>query len=169
MKIDITMEGLPEVKKLLENVKVAPKSNRLWAGIAQKMRAESMKCFRKQRAPDGTPWKKLSDATLRARAYRTTRGYRQRLKHMKGNQSVKFRRAMASGTILQDRGVLKASVATKYTDTSAEVGSVLKYASVHQLGCKEKNIPPRPFLGVPERGMRVIVAMINQAIERAGK
>lgn len=162
------MEGLPEVKKLLENVKVAPKSNQLWAGIAQKMRAESMKCFQEQRAPDGTPWKKLSDATLRARAYRTTRGYRRRLRGMVGNQSVRFGRAMASAKILLDTGRLRASVATKHTDTSAEVGSVLRYARVQHLGAPGKGIPARPYLGVSERGMRVIVAMINQAIERAG-
>ncbi|SMG51723.1 hypothetical protein [Dethiosulfovibrio salsuginis] len=36
------------------------------------------------------------------------------------------------------------------------------------LGDPRRNIPARPYLGVSDRGMRVIVAMINQA-ERAGK
>ena len=69
---------------------------------------------------------------------------------------------------------LRRSIAYEAGNNSVKVGSVLKYARIHQFGgiihFKKKRgsvtIPARPFLGVTESEKKHIVSMFGQYIKR---
>lgn len=165
MKITVDVIGAEAIRKDIMEIAKAPSTKKVWKAVAQEMKSESLRCFREQRAPDGTPWQKLSEGTLKSRAYRRTRGYRKKLKKIYGYQSKAFMRTKSGAKILMDTGKLRASIATKHSNDSAMVGSVLSYAKVHQTG--GEHIPARPYLGVSDSGMDRIRGIILRHVKEA--
>ena len=90
------------------------------------------KSFARQSTPDGRAWPQLKEKTRKRRR--------------KGGRGAR---------ILQDRGILMASVTAQQasggvrqlTDTVAAVGSNVKYAATHNYGDPSRNIPARTFIG----------------------
>ena len=96
-------------------------------------------------------------------------------KHPRGNMKI-----------LQDNGELKKSIQYEAGNNYVKVGSVLKYARVHQFGAtinvskKQRGyllhrgfrvgrtikIPARPFLGVTENEKKHITNMFRQYLKR---
>lgn len=68
--------------------------------------------------------------------------------------------------ILTETGLLAASITYRSTNTSAIVGSNLRYAATHQLGRPEKNIPARPFLAIQpediESAEKILIRHLNK-------
>lgn len=91
-------------------------------------------------AQEGRPrWSPLSAKTVQSRA---KRGY-------------------WPGKILQMRGQLAASISSRHTENTAEVGTNLVYAGIHQFGGKagrgrKVDIPARPFLKLTEQDIEDI-------------
>lgn len=81
MKITIQVLGIENIKEKLRDMARRGRSAKpAWRQVAQVLKAESMRCFKDQEAPDGTPWEPLSDATLLDRAYRRTRSMSAKLR-----------------------------------------------------------------------------------------
>ncbi len=167
MQLTIEAVGIDAVKGELAKLKQAPRNKQLWSKAAQVLRKESMQCFKGQRAPDGTPWQPLAGSTAVQRAYRRTRSHRKRLKRMAGYKSKTFQRSMANAKILEDTGKLRGSVTTECDNTSARVGSNLIYAKTHQFGCKKRNIPARPFIGLSPQGKKLVLEVMQKHLEEA--
>jgi phage virion morphogenesis protein len=167
MQLTIEAVGIDVVKGDLAKLKQAPRNKQLWSKAAQVLRKESMECFKGQRAPDGTPWQKLSQGSLMSRAYQRTRSHRKRLKRMAGYKSKTFQRVMGSAKILEDTGKLRGSVATEFDNSSARVGSNLIYAKTHQFGCRKRNIPARPFIGLSPQGRKLVLEVMQKHLEEA--
>jgi len=88
--------------------------------------------FEKEGRPE--KWEKLTPVAIKAR---TKKGY-------------------WPGRILQMRGELAASIASKYDDNSAVVGTNKAYAAIHQFGGragrdKKVKIPARPYLNLGDK------------------
>ena len=108
--------------------------------VAGHLAASARQSFEREAAPDGTPWKKLSPVTIARRK-------------KSGHTPIK---------ILRSNADLKRSIVADWDRTSAEVGTITKYATTHQFGAEKGefgstkhgapipwgNIPARPFLGV---------------------
>lgn len=115
--------------------------------------------FKRQSAPDGTPWKPLSYLTRLNRARKATGGKR---------TTAKAYRAAISAQALLDTGVLRNSILVQQvTPDSVTVGSRLKYAAIHQFGGqagrgRKVNIPARPYIGMSDQARRDIVNAINR-------
>ena len=84
--------------------------------------ADAQKCFRIERAPDGSHWRDLSKET---ELLRSTRG-------------------TWTGQILQDAGGLVGSLTGRYDAHPAVAGANLPYAAKHQLGHQEPGEPRVP-------------------------
>ena len=72
------------------------------------------------------------------------------------------------GQILTDTGRLSRSWNTRVTDTSAEVGTNVRYAAYHQFGTK--HVPARPFLptkGWPPKWRSAILTAANNYVKKA--
>ncbi len=48
------------------------------------------------------------------------------------------------------------------------IGSNVVYAPVHQFGKKEKGIPPRPFLTVPDKDIEEILSIVSEYVSVVG-
>ena len=122
--------------------------------------------FKRQSAPDGTPWKPLSYLTRLNRARKATGG---KLYIKSGKRTTaKAYRAAISAQALLDTGVLRNSIQVQQvTPDSVTVGSRLKYAAIHQFGGqagrgRKVNIPARPYIGMSDQARRDIVNAINR-------
>lgn len=166
MQVSIRMTGGAEFHRQVMHISNAPRDPRFWKKVEAVLMTESLRCFQEQQAPDGRAWKPLSEATLRARAYRRTKGYRKTLKRIKGSQSKAFQRSLGDAKILQDRGLLRRSIATESGDSHARIGTTLKYAATHQYG--RGRIPARPFIGLSQAGEERIVQMMHDWIAKRG-
>lgn len=145
----------------------------LMGGIAILMHKATGRNFEEQGRPR---WKDLSSASKLSRAMDG-----QRWKAARAGSSVKVRKP---GMILNDTGLLKQSIQMNSTGTTAQVGTNLVYAAIHQFGGKTRphvikakharalsfggivvrqvnhpgsNIPARPFLRLTPRDMRDMV------------
>ena len=83
------------------------------------------------------------------------------------------RRAIKQGgKTLQDTGRLAASMVTRVTRNSAEVGTNVEYGPIHQFGGTSRTkgrsvtMPKRPFLGLNADDERAIVDTIQAALAR---
>lgn len=166
MRVSIRMTGGAAFHQEMMHISNAPRDPRFWKKVEAVLMTETLRCFQGQHAPDGSAWKPLSDATLRSRAYRRTKGYRKTLKRIKGSQSKAFQRNMGSAKILQDGGVLRRSIATESGSFHALIGTTLKYAATHQYG--RGRIPARPFIGLSQAGEERIVQMMLDWIAKRG-
>lgn len=81
-------------------------------GVGERMVSSSKDRFRNENAPDGSAWKPLRPATIKARQKR-------------GRSAIK---------ILRERGYLAGSINYHATGDEATVGSAVEYAAIHQLG-----------------------------------
>lgn len=110
--------------------------------VAVLLRSEVLGCFDQSRSPDGVPWAPLKLSTIRRRR--------------KGGKGAKP---------LRDTGILMLSATAsgakghveQVTATSLVYGSNLDRAGWHQGGTK--TIPPRPFVGLSQRGLKIIEEM----------
>ena len=113
--------------------------------------------FRGQQSPDGAPWQKLSDATLR-------------------------RRRGSSAQILKDTGRLASSISAQPASAhEVIVGTNVEYAAVHQFGNPANRmyntprgnpapIPPRPFLptdGLPDEDRDAMIDITSRTLMEA--
>lgn len=81
------------------------------------------------------------------------------------------RRRGGGGKILQDRGVLRASITSsvdfrQVTPTSYEFGTNVVYAAAHNFGYK--HIPARPFAVFQEEDSVRIAQIFQEYVERGG-
>lgn len=176
MQISIQVEGLSRVQHKLKVA--ADKLNNMrqfWASVGMYVQRQTIReRFNKEQTPEGKKWKPLAESTIRRRKKR----------HKRGNMKI-----------LQDTGELRRSIAYEAGNNSVKVGSVLKYARIHQFGgtvevsrlgqykrnhknhrFKRKGnsysyshkvtIPARPFLGVTESEKEHITSMFRQYIKR---
>ena len=92
-------------------------------------------------APDGTPWAPWSPK------YAKTRG--------------------PENSLLVSEGNLLASIESFANGDSAGWGSNLIYARTHQQGDMKRNIPARPYLGLSDRDVEDLMAIIGQFMDEA--
>ena len=155
MQISVRVEGLSKVQQKLKVT--ADKLHSLkpfWETVGMYVQRQTIReRFNKEQTPDGQKWKPLAPATIRKRKKR----------HKRGNMKI-----------LQDTGELRKSVAYEAGNNYVKVGSVLKYARIHQFGGtihfrKKKGsvtIPARPFLGVTDKEKQHITSMFRQYLKR---
>lgn len=106
--------------------------------------------FREQHDPDGNPWQPLSEVTKEKR-----------------------RQGSGSGLqILRDTGALAGSITHNASDYAVEIGTDLAYANMMQFGGTKAqfphlwgDIPARPFIGLSEDDLTVILSIINHSLE----
>lgn len=168
MVINVQVQGL---KKLERKLKAAADSMRslkpYWQLVGQYVQHQTVKeRFDKEQSPTGEKWKPHSEITKKMRMKR----------HKSGNMKI-----------LQDNGELRRSIQYEAGDNYVKIGSVLKYARVHQFGCtinvtrKQRaylhyrgfhikkstiNIPARPFLGINDAERKYIVSLFQSYIKR---
>ncbi len=158
MQIKYKVKGLKELEKYFKKSAKTLTNYRKPLNQCGLWMLKSVAAIFKQ---EGDPkWKKLSDATIDIDPDR------------------------AGGKILQDTGVLRASVGRKnkpggiynLKDTFLEFGSSLGYAWVHQegypqnrlLGKVNKPIPARPFLKVLPRDEDAFVRIFAKWLDKSG-
>ena len=168
MVVHFQIQGLMNLERKLKAAQDMMRSLKpYWQSVGSYIQRQTIKeRFEKEQSPTGEKWKPLSERTKAIR----------RKKHKSGNMKI-----------LQDNGELRRSITYEAGDTYVKVGSVLKYARVHQFGCtinvtrKQRaylhyrgfhikkstiNIPARPFLGITEAECRYIKSMLRTFIKR---
>lgn len=65
------------------------------------------------------------------------------------------------GKILQVTGDLATKIITDHGSDYAQIGSNLVYATAHQFGFDQNNLPARPFIGLSDRHITKIEQMIG--------
>lgn len=133
--VDEVNAGLDGLRRRLDSLRVPLER----AGVY--MHGSVDRNFREQGRP--VRWRPLSEATIRQR-----------------------RRGAGVGAprILQDNGILRASVTSKtgrgsvyrLSDARLEFGTNLAYANTHQRGDPSRGIPARPFLLIHDEDERAI-------------
>ena len=122
--------------------------------ISGALEAGIEEAFKKERAPDGTKWRDLSEVTTARRA----------------------KRHKWPGPILQISGHLAGAITSDYDAFSAVAGTNLRYAKTHQQGAQRGafgttcrgtpipwgDIPARPFLGVSAKTREGMIEAINK-------
>lgn len=115
------------------------------------------------RAPDGTPWKPLSQATLLARLSKKSGKGRFGF-NKSGGLSARGRRYLQTKRILIEAGDLFGSVHSRVQGNSVIIGTGghVPYARIHQFGGKagrglKVTIPARPYLAL-NRGTELALA-----------
>lgn len=120
---------IPDNRALLKELsKVGSKLKSLkpvMKDFGEYMLRETEQHFKDEKSPFGKKWKKLSKSTL---------------KYKKGRK------------ILTESTILRGSIVYKASSDGLKVGTVVKYARIHQLGGnagrgRKTKIPARPFLG----------------------
>ena len=168
MVINVQIQGLKKLQKKLKATENIMRSMKpYWQLVGQYVQRKTIKeRFDKEQAPDGQKWKPLSEMTKKMRAKR----------HKTGNMKI-----------LKDNGELRRSITYEAGNNYVKVGSVLKYARVHQFGCtihvskKQRaylhyrgfhikksiiTIPARPFLGITQQEREHIKSMFHSYIKR---
>lgn len=106
-------------------------------------------------APDGTPWKANSAATLNMLAARLAGSKSNRKKD--GSLNAKGARALAGKKPLIDSGFLRQQIVQNATPTALTVEATALYAAIHQFGGmagrgQAVTIPARPYLPIHQDG-----------------
>lgn len=122
--------------------------------------------FDKQSSPDGTPWQKLSAATLMmtlgtkrtSTSGRISRPYLNK----RGALSAKGRTYLQGKRILIESNDLRNSIRHQADSHSVTIGTDIPYAAIHQFGGmagrgRKVKIPARPYLAV-NRGKELELA-----------
>ncbi len=136
-----------DMSKLTSNISRTVEAMRapaLWAAIGMALKAETLRCFEREQAPDGTPWAPLSPVTIARR-----RGGR------------KGKATSGNVKILQDTGLLRGSIDTRWGKGWCSVGTPVKYGRKHQFG---QFVPRRPFLGVSRNFMLRMTVLMRMSV-----
>lgn len=116
--------------------------------------------FDSQTAPDGNRWAPLKPATIKAKERRK---YGKKSRTRSGRLIAKTK---ANPTdILLDTFALRDQISYSADGSGVRVGSPLVKARSLQLGYPERNLPPRPFLGLSAADEREIVEILSDYIE----
>ena len=118
--------------------------------------------FEASEAPDGTPWKALSEATLIRRVRRASGG---RLKNKDGRYSKKAALGYAFAKPLIDRGDLMGLLDYRAGPKEVRIGTPLIYGATHQFS--RGAIPARPFLGLSTDDETMLLDILNDHLARA--
>ena len=174
MKIHVEVEGLKELQKSLQELSGNLQNmQKFWHQIGEYMKKRTInECFEKEKSPEGTPWKPLSQSRVKQRMKR----------HKTGNMKI-----------LQDTGELRRSISYRAFNKYVIIGSNLKYARIHQFGGtmlwrrygtykhtyserKQKwrhylyqrfyHIPARPYLGVTQADKQYIIRAFEIYVKR---
>jgi phage virion morphogenesis protein len=151
MEIDITIKDKALSDALRQAARVAEDMRPLLNAIGETVTRQTFERFKSEGpAPDGTPWKKLKDATVERK-----------------------RKRKKSEKILRESGILGDTIAPQMPDSNTVViGTNSVYGRVHQMGYKEKNIPARPYLGLSAENtqeiMRIMENYVNKIANRIG-
>ncbi|TAD90958.1 MAG: phage virion morphogenesis protein [Alphaproteobacteria bacterium] len=137
-------QATPDLRRLLRRARNLRPLMGAIAGIAQ---ASTRGRFETSSGPDGTKWTPLSAVTLAAKQKRGGKG-------------------VGEPKILVETAHLKRSIIRRYDGRTAEIGSNLPYAAVHQLGGQAGRghaitLPARPYLGLSGADERAITAAIR--------
>lgn len=174
---------VPRLRQVIPDARWRVMANKIKVILSQ----EHALYFERESAPDGTRWAPLKRATLRravmaardkvggaaaapvvrrakdgaleVRATRPIKGYQKRARVRRTNKSK----------ILQDTGLLKASVVSLAGQQAIrEVGNYyilwgtrVKYAQAHQYGVPARKLPARPFIGVSRNARQRIMAILR--------
>jgi len=120
--------------------------------------------FKNQSAPDGTPWKPLSEATLQMGLTRN------KGRKKNGYLSVRGTRYLQNKRILWEHGDLEGSIHSQATKDSVVIGTGghILYDAIQQLGGKagrghKVTIPAREYLGM-NQGDEVVLTDEDQSM-----
>ena len=167
MVINFQVQGLKKLERKLKAAQDMMRSLKpYWQQVGMYIQRQTIKeRFEKEQSPSGEKWKPLSDMTIAIR----------RKKHPTGNMKI-----------LKDNGELRRSIHYEAGNNYVKVGSVLKYARIHQFGGsinvsnKQRRvlyrkgfrvgrtitIPARPFLGITDSEVKHIKSMFKSYIKR---
>ena len=167
MVINVQAQGLKNLQRQLKNAVDMKRSLKsYWQSVGMYLQRQTIReRFDKEQSPNGEKWKPHSEMTKAMR--------------LKRNKTSNMR-------ILQDNGELRRSIQYEAGNNYVKVGSVLKYARIHQFGGtinvskKQRgylhhrgfhvgstiHIPARPFLGVTPSEMKHIKSMLHTFINR---
>ena len=167
MVINFQVQGLKKIERKLKAAQDMMRSLKpYWQQVGMYIQRQTIKeRFEKEQSPSGEKWKPLSDMTIAIR----------RKKHPTGNMKI-----------LQDNGELRRSIHYEAGNNYVKVGSVLKYARIHQFGGtinvskKQRGylhhkgfhvgrtikIPARPFLGISQSEVQHIKSIFRAYVKR---
>lgn len=117
--------------------------------------------FEQERAPDGTPWAPLADATILARMRRGVKKPkegRRSLRTQAGNTKAGAIGVLARLKILQDSGNLRDALRYQVSESALEFGTDRIYGASHQFG--RGAIPARPYLGLSSGDERELLDIV---------
>ncbi|MCM1321615.1 MAG: phage virion morphogenesis protein [Bacteroides sp.] len=135
----------------LNNMALKPADRKqLLTDIGVEMETQTKERFETKTTPDGDTWKDLADST---KYY-----YRKKFGSDDPRKGLLYR----SGSLLD-------SIESQPDSWKVLVGATKIYATVHQLGWKEKNISARPYLGLSAENKSDIIGIINGFLARIGK
>lgn len=131
--------------------------------------------FETETDPDGEKWEPLSPATI-ASAFRRRHRGKKATKRAKGGgrtETAAARRFAERKKILFLEGALRGGITYRATEDELQVGSVLKYARIHQLGGEagrkgsRVTIPARRYLGLSEADRRAFAEILTRHLRPA--
>ncbi|MCC6135518.1 MAG: phage virion morphogenesis protein [Candidatus Contendobacter sp.] len=165
LDIELTISNAAEVKAAFESLQARLADlTPAFRDIGEALLNSTRQRFEDSVAPDGTPWKALSEATLIGRARRASGG---RLKNKDGRYSKKAAMGYAYAKPLIDRGNLMGLLNYQAGPKEVRIGTPLIYGATHQFGNPQKNIPARPFLGLSSSDEAELLDILNDHLSRA--
>jgi phage virion morphogenesis protein len=132
--------------------------------MREQLVSSTIRRFGEERAPDGTPWKPLSRATLEGSV--TKRDVTKR-----GKLRVTAARRMAMRKILNQNARLKNGISGVVSGSRVHIGSNEDYANIHQFGGQagrksaRVTIPARPFLGISKEDELEIARIVDKLVK----
>ncbi|GAB4481864.1 MAG: phage virion morphogenesis protein [Burkholderiaceae bacterium] len=148
--------------------------------IGEYLVASTRRRFGAGLAPDGTPWAPNSPVTIMRHLGKYGGSFRRRGGGLTKKGAA---RAAAKRPLIGETRRLSSEIAYRLIPRGVEVGSSLVYSAVQQLGARRGqfgrtrrgapipwgDIPARPFLGISTQDRDRIIAIIADAILRAGR
>jgi phage virion morphogenesis protein len=149
-----------EVNALLDRLIAKDKTRPLMQRIGAILQNDAKLNFRKQSAPDGTPWKKTARG---GQILSDTRRLRNSIQHEWGNDYAKVGTNVVYGPIHQYGLSGSQSVAAHVRRITQAFGNPLAFPVYVNVGShtRKMNVPARPFLGVGKRA----ADKINRALD----
>ena len=154
-RIEVTVDDA-EIRRVLAKLSGAVKDmSPLMHSIGEHLLNTTRERFVDQKAPDGTPWAPLSEATKR-------------------------RKRRNRDKVLTERGFLRGNLAYRADATSVRVGSPSIYAGTHQFGAERGvfgttgrgrpvpwgDIPARPFLGLSDADRDEVLRLAERFLRK---
>lgn len=140
----VSMVGMAAVRAVVRDLAKANQNpRREFDLIGRRMLKMQREHFKDKAGPTGTAWPELSPATIEARRKGPGKG---------------------SPQPLRDTNELFNSLSSKATDIGAIVGTNVKYATAHQFGVMDRNIPARPFLYLTRDETDILAKMLTDPL-----